>query len=367
MGDASIRAGAEPRRANNIGTLRLLGALAVLFGHSFALAGSAHSRDPVSDVTRVIAPYDMGLPGVGVAMFFVISGYLVTQSYRRRGNLVAYAEARVLRIYPALIFAVLAAIALGAVITTVATSSYLSSRETIGYGVHDSTLFDLRYTLPGVFGSNPSDAVNGSLWTLPVELRMYVLVAIAGVLGAVGRRGAFNALLAAIVVLAVAWPDNPMLAKADHQQVAVFFLAGAALFVNRDLVPLRAAGAAIAVAAAALASLTGAYPLAFAFAFAYVILWVGLGDGFRLPDLGARGDLSYGAYLYAFPVTQLWVQILSPGSPWVVAVLTFVTTMPLAMLSWHLIERPALRRKGTAERWLSRVRRRPLADAAPPA
>ncbi len=354
MADASSGPGAPARDVNNIGTLRLLGALAVLFGHSFVLAGGAHARDPISDFTRVIAPYDMGLPGVGVAMFFVISGYLVTQSYQRRGNLLAYAEARLVRIYPALICAVAVAMLLGVVITTAGAGSYLTSRATVGYGVHNSTLYDLRYTLPGVFGSNPSPAVNGSLWTLPVELRMYGLVAVAGVLGAVGRRTAFNLLLAAIVVASLAWPGNPILAKPDHQQIAVFFLAGAALFVNRDVLPFTTAGAALAVAATALASLTGAYPLVFAFAFAYVILWIGLACPIRLPNLAARGDFSYGAYLYAFPVTQLWIQILDPGSGWAVAALAFVMTMPLAVLSWRFIEQPALRRKGTAERWLGR-------------
>jgi len=367
MGPREPAAGAGRRNRNNIGTLRLLGALAVLFGHSFVLAGGAGTRDPLSGVTRNLVPYDLGLPGVGVAMFFVISGYLVTQSFRRRGNVLAYAEARLLRIYPALICAVAVAMLLGIVITTTGAGSYLTSRETLAYGVHNSTLYDLRYTLPGVFGSNPSSAVNGSLWTLPVELRMYVLVAIAGVLGALGRRAAFNLLLAAIVVVSLTWPGNPILAKPDHQQIAVFFLAGAALFVNEDLLPLRAAGAAAAVAIAALAGLTGAYPLVFAFAFAYVILWIGLANPVLLPNLAARGDLSYGAYLYAFPVTQLWVQVLSPGSPWVVAALAFSTTMPLAALSWRLIEQPALRRKGTAERWLARRRGRGGATQPEPA
>jgi peptidoglycan/LPS O-acetylase OafA/YrhL len=363
--DASSGPGAPPRDANNVGTLRLLGALAVLFGHSFVLGSGAHDRDPISDVTRDIAPYHLGLPGLGVSMFFVISGYLVTQSYKRRGNLVAYAEARLLRIYPALIVAVAATIVLGLVITTDPAGSYITSRWTISYGIHDASLFHLRWTLPGVFESNPLSSVNGSLWTLPAELRMYVLVALAGVLGAVGRRTAFNLLLLAIIVVGLATGGSPFVGNADQEQVAVFFLAGAALFANRESIPFSGRGAAIAVAVTVVASFTAAYPLVFAFAFAYVILWIGLGNPVRLPNLAARGDFSYGAYLYAFPVTQLWIQILDPGSPWVVAALTFLTVMPLAMLSWHLVERSALRRKGTAERWLARWRGRSTARAEP--
>ena len=350
MGSSQPAAAASRRNRNNIGTLRLLGALAVLFGHSFVLSGGVGTHDPVSNLTQDVSPYNMGLPGVGVAMFFVISGYLVTQSFQRRGNLIAYAEARLLRIYPALIVAVGVAIALGLVITTIAAGSYLTSRWTVSYGIHDASLYDLRWTLPGVFGSNPSPAVNGSLWTLPVELRMYVLVAIAGVLGAVGRRTAFNLLALAIVIAGIAWPGSPLLAKPDHEQIAVFFLAGAFLYVNRDLLRLTGVGAAVAVAAAAMASLTGAYPLAFAFAFAYVILWIGLANPVRLPDLAARGDFSYGAYLYAFPATQLWIQILSPGSPWLVAALALGDddAARSAQLALHRAARPAAEGNGRA-------------------
>ncbi len=76
------------------------------------------------------------------------------------------------------------------------------------------------------------------------------------------------------------------------------------------------------------------------------MLLLGFTDRVRLPDLAARGDFSYGTYLYAFFVTQIWVSALGPGHAWVVLVLTVITTLPLAVLSWHLVEAPALRLKG---------------------
>ncbi len=339
---------AAPSRRNNIGTLRMVGALFVLLGHSFILSSDdGNTRDAVSEAIGSVAPFHLGLPGIGVAMFFAISGYLVAQSYRRRGNAYGFAEARLLRIYPALWVAIGLTLVVGAAVSTFSPGQFLGDRSTVTYAVGGASLLDLQYFLPGVFAENPRAAVNGSLWTLPVELKMYLFVGIAGIAGLLGRRRLFNVAAGAIVLGALAWPEHlPLLANPDHREVAVFFLAGSALFVNRDTFPLRGAGVIALVVTTAALAWTAVYPLAFALAFSYAVLWLGFKGGRRLPDLAAHGDLSYATYLYAFPVTQLWVSALGPGSPWPVAALTLLTVLPVAFVSWRLVEAPALRLKG---------------------
>jgi peptidoglycan/LPS O-acetylase OafA/YrhL len=334
-------------RANNIGTMRLAGALAVLVGHSFVLSHGGGPADPVSQALHDVTPQRFGLPGVGVAMFFAISGYLVSRSAVRRGNLLAYLEARLLRIYPALWLAVALTLLAGAVVSTYPPWDFAASERTIAYALHDASLIDLRFKLPGVFTANPIDSVNGSLWTLPVEMLMYVAVAIAGVLGLLGRRLAFNLALGALVLVAAAWPGSlPLLSEGSHVEIAAFFAAGAALYVNRELIPLRFAGLAGLAALTAALSWTGAYSMLFAFTFSYGVLWLGFTPAVRLPDLAARGDLSYGTYLYAFPLAQLWIAAIGPGAPLAIAGLTLASCLPLALASWRLVEAPALRLKG---------------------
>lgn len=355
-------------RANNIGTLRLAGAFAVLFGHSFVLSSpSGQDRDPVSEAIADVAPLNFGLPLLGVAMFFAISGYLVAQSFVRRGSALAYTEARLLRIYPALWLAIGLTLVVATFISTFPPGDFATGRQTVSYAVGGASLLDLSYLLPGVFTDNPRASVNGSLWTLPVELKMYLFVGMAGLLGLLRRRAPFNVAAAAIVASALLWPAGfPLMSNPEHREIAIFFVAGATLFVNRDLLPLRAAGVAgLGVLAAAL-SPTAAYPLAFALAFSYAVLWLGFTDRIRLPDLAARGDLSYGTYLYAFPVTQLWVSALGPGSPLVIAALTLATTLPLAFASWNAVEGPALRLKGRLIPWLRRRRAAAGGGAAVP-
>jgi peptidoglycan/LPS O-acetylase OafA/YrhL len=346
------------RPVNNVGTLRLLAALLVLYAHCFVLA-SPGTRDPLSEALAGVMPFGRGLPGLGVFFFFVISGYLITQSFERRGKLGPFLEARALRIFPALWGAVLLTVALGALVTTFAPAEFLRSRVTVDYLVHNLSLIDLRQGLPGVFTGNPASEVNVSLWTLPIELGMYGLVAVLGVAGIIRARRLFNG--AAIVIFALYLLGGnrlPILYGHHESELALFFVAGAILYVNRDLRP-TSGGAVVALTTTAIVAsvlVPTLAPIAVVFAFASAVVWLGFNNSLRLPDLSARGDLSYATYLYACPVTQLWILWLGPSSPWLLVALTTAATLPLAWLSWWLLEQPALRQKGRILTGVRRVR-----------
>jgi peptidoglycan/LPS O-acetylase OafA/YrhL len=336
---------------NNINTLRFIGAILVLFGHTFALCyGPGGGEDPISEWLKPLTGYQAKLPGIGVAMFFVMSGYLVTQSYTRTPRLLSYLEARALRIYPALwVTLVLTALVVGPLMTELSLREYFSHKLTWKYIYYNAPLHpDVIHRLPGVFTDNPRPGgINGSLWTLPVEVRMYVIVAVLGVTGVLRNRLFFNVVAAAIVFFYVLAPDHFfLLHKIRHERLGLYFLLGALAFINRQAFKLHWSGVVILFGLVLLTYKNALYDAVYALWFSYLTLYIGFHSKLRMPDLAARGDFSYGLYLYAFPMTQIAIVALGPENPWLVLIATFISSMALAVLSWHFIESPCLRLKG---------------------
>lgn len=343
-------------RRNNIDALRLIAALLVLFAHCFALSEPG-LRDPITGALQDVLPLQRGLAGQGVALFFVISGFLVTRSYLSRRNLGAYAASRALRIFPALWVALGLTVVVATAITTLGAADFLTKGTTLGYLAHNGSLLGLRYDLAGVFADNPLRDVNISLWTLPLEFLMYLVVAALGVIGLLRSRALFNV---AVGVAALAFVVNsglPLIEDRHESELLLFFGAGAFVYVNRDLIKLRGRLALPLLGASMLLSLLdfALADVAAIGAFTYFLLWLGFTRSLRLPNLAARGDLSYATYLYAALVTQLWIAALGAVSPWVLLPLTAGVTLPLAWLSWHLVERPALAQKPRAQALVGRL------------
>ena len=336
---------------NNINSLRFLGAFFVLFGHSFALCyGPGGGEDPISEWLKGVTAYRAMLPGIGVAMFFVLSGYLVTRSFETRHNLLAYLEARILRIFPALwVLLLLSVFVLGPLLTTLDLSAYFAHDGSWKYLTHNAKLYpNVSHRLPGVFLDNPrAGGINGSLWTLPVEVRMYVIVALIGVIGILKKRVIFNIVMFLICAWYFFTPEQfPLLYKPNHVRLAIYFLLGAVFYINRDKIRYHWTGVIVLTVILILNFKNDFYNLTYAVWFSYLVLYISFHRHLKLPDFGRHGDFSYGLYLYAFPITQLNIMWLGSDNPWLIMVTTFLVTIVFAIGSWYLVERPALRLKG---------------------
>ncbi|MEO8460977.1 MAG: acyltransferase [Dokdonella sp.] len=328
------------QRQDNFLLLRLIAAALVIYGHSNPISGSGP--------TDLFLLLGLGSYSgtIAVDIFFVTSGFLITGSYLRRHNIFEFAWARFLRIVPAYFVCItLGAFVIGALYTTLPLGDYLLHPEVRGYVIRNIQFgTDLLWNLPGVFTDHPKQTVNGSLWTLPAEVRMYTWVAILGLLGILRRRWLFIVVVAGLFVLGLVAPEHvPLVPVQTFLRLAGMFLLGALCYVNRDRIPAHG----LIVVAIALLGWAGRntilYPYlfalgetAFVFWFAYRLRWYGF---------NRFGDYSYGLYLWGFPVQQVVLHYLPQLPSLGIAAISLPIALLIGIVSWYCIERPALRLK----------------------
>lgn len=341
-------------RHNNFNLLRILAALAVLFSHCYPLTGNP--TEPFAQLTGLTAGT------IAVDTFFIISGFLVTTSLIKTANIKVYLLSRAIRIFPALaVAAMFCVFVVGPIFTRLSLGEYFTDKLTYKHLLHNSTaLFGLKFKLPGVFEGNVyPNAVNGSLWSLRWEIRLYLILALIGWVHfrwphRFGPRGLKTVILA-LAVGAMSGYLVKYLGLAGTKgmnmslHLTAMFFYGAALFCFQHRVSLSARGMLIAVAAMALAVLDRQwFFVAYNLGLGYLVLCLAYLPGGVVRKFNAIGDYSYGIYIYAFPVQQS-LMALHPGlEPIQLLATATPVTLVLAMLSWHLLEKPALRIK---KRW----------------
>ena len=337
-------------RDNNFNLIRLTAALSVLFSHSVAVLGLPSSREFFFD------HLGLSLAEMAVDVFFVTSGFLVAGSLVNRGDVIAFLWARALRIYPALwVMLVLTVFALAPALTTLSLADYFTSTKTHWYFVKCAALIGgVRYSLPGVFETmSLKSEFNGSLWTLPIELRLYCYLAAGWLVLAAApairlRAMRIAAPIAASAFLVLILRGRLFGAPFNAADTRIFmFLYGTTLYLWRDKVPMRAGILFAALACLLLASVDKrAFFVVYVFCLAPLVLHLAYLPKGRVRAFNDWGDCSYGVYIYAFPIQQT-LAFLFPGMPLVAMILgSGAITLGVAALSWTLIERRALALKG---------------------
>jgi peptidoglycan/LPS O-acetylase OafA/YrhL len=286
-----------------------------------------------------------------VKSFFSISGYLITKSYMSTSSKKLFFEKRIRRIYPAYILAVLFSFVLGLSTVKLPLSEVIFSHNSVKYLVSNLLFMNfLSPTLPTALEGNVVNAFNGSLWTLKNEMVFYLLTP-----GMIFLFRRYNAIVVTILLslISMAWfiYFHYYYAAASGPEIARQFPGQLSYYVIGSLLALCCYDHKI-ILVIALISLIGflgiqnevvksmLMPLTYTTITIYMCVYA-----FPQIKIDKIGDLSYGIYLYHFPLIQIMVfNGLFNYNPWAALALLLLILYAISTISWRYIERPLLRR-----------------------
>ena len=335
---------------NNFDFLRLLFAAFVVVHHCYPISGISE-QDPLFYFSHGSLSYSY----LGVRGFFIISGYLIFQSLFRSKNILDYLVKRILRIYPALLVVLIISMLACSFVFDGSISSYFSQKSTLTYVPVNLSLIKLQNSITGVFEDNPlKSAINGSLWTIIYEFSMYLFLIPFLFLRRFSSSQKTIIISAVVAILffgritLVAYKDVHIGALAFGQwvQFALLFMSGALLSEMKiETYKYRYALLVVCALLFFLMMPFKYYEYVQYFILPPIVIIIGA-EAFRgISDIGKKfGDVSYGVYIYGFPIQQFLMHYFSFS---VLELLLW--SLPLSILfgwlSWHHIEKHALAKK----------------------
>lgn len=341
------------RGNNNFDLIRLFASLLVMLGHSYGMQGGGFE-------SMLMWTHLESFASLAVYGFFLISGMLVSASFANRSTVGRFLAARAARIWPGVIVcSAFIAFAIGPLFTSMSAFTYLSTPEVFHWFVRNASLLgSVGGPLPGLFADHHAQfLVNSPAWTLPVELKCYALVLVAGAAGLISSRWgilSFCALASVLFAYVVGHPwqipfmhDFFVLQMGYSFYPVPFFLLGMLLYGFRDRILLSARLALTLLVGAIVLRYSWPGTIFFYLCFAYGLLCIA--SARPLLWLRPRHDYSYGIYLYGFMIQQVFSGFQPAMNSYLSLLFTIPITIVVAALSWHFVEAPALalvRRKG---------------------
>jgi peptidoglycan/LPS O-acetylase OafA/YrhL len=335
-------------RKNNFDFLRLLFASFVIISHSYPLSGITEC-----DLLCQISDGQLSFSYTGVIGFFVISGYLVFQSLERSNNILDYFWKRFLRLYPALIVVLIITVVLSPFVYNSAIP-FFQNASVRTYIPNNLTLYGTQYVIEGVFENNPvKGVVNGSLWTIPYEFTMYVLLSFL-IIFRRNRTAVVGLLFVSFLLLYI---GNvfffEQLKKYAYYlsgerllDLGIFFVGGAFLSAVRfEKVSNKSLWTISIFILVMIATGFGFLRYVKYFSLPIIIILIGVNAIPSISDIGKKiGDLSYGIYIYGFVVQQTLMHYFKLDY-FELMICALAIAGILGYFSWHYIEKPSLKLK----------------------
>jgi len=331
---------------NNFDFLRLLLAIFVIITHSYPLSGILEN-DWLSQISKQQASFST----IGVWGFFSISGYLIYQSLTRSKTIFEYYWKRILRLFPALFFVLLLTVVLGVFVYNSDFIHYIRNKSVWTYLPLNLSLFRLQFSIDGIFANNPyKSIINGSLWTLSYEFLFYFLISLLFFFKT-GMRNllvcfVFAGLLLSRLFFFKELGKYGFVLSGDHLlSLGTCFFSGS-LMASLKTNEWSSMFKIILVISGIIILIVSTYlgyciPMQVILLPPIVILIGTLSTKYINSLSTTLGDLSYGMYIYAYPVQQTLMHFFKLNYLQLMFAATILSAF-FAYLSWHLIEKKAL-------------------------
>jgi peptidoglycan/LPS O-acetylase OafA/YrhL len=314
----------------------------VVLSHTLFFVGEDRF-DPILQYFRT------GYGDLGVNIFFVISGFLITKSWIKKNDIVRFCWARFLRVYPALwASTLLLVLACGVFFSSLALSTFITLPTTLSYVGRNFTILPgigSQLDLPMAIG-DWSDVVNEPLWTLPHELQMYGLVVVLGTIGLIRSRYVCAAIMSVSFIVWILADHGMIDLTAARFRLMFFFFAGASclhLASNIRISPAVVATVILLCAATSAFFGAGVSKYILGLCTPVLLLWFGFYPSGPMRQFNLIGDYSYGIYIYGYPVQVLITYYYGHHlNAFTHLFLSLSATLVLAVGSWHLLESKAL-------------------------
>jgi len=320
---------------NNLDFIRIVCASMVIVGHSYILS----TDNGQVDVVKLLTGFTYS-GALAVKIFFFISGMLVTDSLLRKKSFGSFIISRASRMMPGLLAVLLvSSFIVGPLLSSLPIATYFRSLQTYKY-IASNLLFFSNYELPGVFLHNRlPKIVNGSLWSLRLEVRCYVFL--LGVFLLLHRlritRIGFNIVIAIIFADALfGWQVIGRGTNTEHSLLPMTFALGALFAVNKDQIALDFRFFAALVVLAGLCWFTPTKEIVFIVATSYGVLMLCKSKLIKRIKIGH--DISYGIYLWGFLVQQVVYQLMGPQHVYRYMAICIIISAMLGYLSFVFIE-----------------------------
>lgn len=333
---------------NSFNLIRLVAAISVLISHAAVLHIGPGNAEPLS----VLTPFTLGQHAVNV--FFFISGLMLSFSLYRQPDLTRFARSRFLRVAPGLFgYGVIFALIVGPIVTSWTVADYLGNADTWFYPFSVLLKFAKATPPPGIFLNLPyAGAVNDPLWTIKYEVAVYIGLALLHLLrlsncGIVLAALLMTSSIVFVITSSMSTDTGGMAFPYHMSRYSLCFLLGVAAFRYRERLHLSPWLLAISGAFVLATIGSKVSPIAYIIFTSHLVVVAASREYGELTLLTRRSDISYGTYIYGWPVQQLIVMLAPSIGAAALALLSVAVVLPFATLSWIWIEKPAL----AVKRW----------------